>query len=58
MPRGLRGYVGRPLEGSRYSVFAAVPEPTAGGPSPALGICLVARADGQWMDHPARGSGE
>ena len=54
-------YVGRALDGSRYITFPVVPDTDA-----AVGwviggrrtVCVVARADGQWMDHPARGSGE
>jgi hypothetical protein len=53
-----RLYVGRELTGSRYITFAALPEPVSPPPEPGLGFCLVARADGNWMDHPARGSGE
>jgi hypothetical protein len=55
------GYVGHALDGSRYATFPVVPD--AGGAAAWLNdgrrtICLVARADGQWMDHPARASGE
>lgn len=52
------GYVGRALDGSAFVTFAAVPEApdwVAGGRRT---ICLIARNDGTWMDHPARGSGE
>lgn len=52
------GYVGHALEGSAYVTFPVVPEAPewiAGGRQT---ICLVARNDGTWMDHPARGSGE
>lgn len=51
-------YVGHDLAGSAYGTFAAVPEAPqwiAGGRRT---ICLVARNDGIWMDHPARGSGQ
>ena len=54
-------YVGRPLDESRYVTFPVVPGVDgaaawiAGGRRTA---CLVARADCQWMDHPARESGE
>lgn len=54
-------YVGRPLADSRYLTFPAVPD-IEGGPSWLEGqrrtVCLVARRDGAWMDHPAHGSGE
>ena len=52
------GYVGRPEAGSIYETFAALPDEAAilGGAQPA--ICLIARRDGQWMSHPARGSDE
>lgn len=53
-----RAYVGRPLEGSRYVTFPAVPTAEARAAGASSAICLVARTDGQWMDHPARGSGE
>jgi hypothetical protein len=52
------GYVGHALEGSSFVTFPAVPEAPewlAGGRRT---ICLVARNDGSWMDHAARGSGE
>ena len=48
-------YVGRPLAGSIYETFAALPA-TFGNVADA--VCLVARRDGQWMTHPARGSAE
>jgi hypothetical protein len=51
-------YVGRALDGSRYVTFAAVPTAEAQAAGAKQAICLVARADGQWMDHAARGSGE
>jgi hypothetical protein len=52
-------YVHHPLAGSTYVTFAVIP--TAGQlatGSPQLGLCLVARADGQWLTTPARNSGE
>lgn len=52
------GYVGHSLDGSAFVTFPAVPEAPewiAGGRRT---ICLVARNDGTWMDHPARSSGE
>lgn len=54
-------YVGRPLDGSRYVTFPVVPGADGAAAWITGGrrtVCLVARADGQWMDHPARGSGE
>jgi hypothetical protein len=51
-------YVGKDAVTSLYETFAVVP----GGDQFAAGltdaICLVARRDGQWMTHAARGSGE
>jgi hypothetical protein len=52
------GFVGRALEGSRYVTFAVNPAAGATGDGKDVGVCLVARADGQWMDHAARGSAE
>ena len=52
------GYVGRALAGSRYVTFPVAPEPVAWLAGGRRTVCLVARADGMWMDHPARGSGE
>jgi hypothetical protein len=52
------GYVRHALEGSRYVTFAAVPTAEAQAAGATNAICLVARSDGSWMDHPARGSGE
>jgi hypothetical protein len=51
-------YVGHALAGSAYVTFPVAPEAstwTAGGRQT---VCLVARGDGAWMDHPARGSGK
>lgn len=50
-------YVGRPPTGSIYTTFAAIPAAGAGNAGQ-LVVCLVARADGAWMDHAARASGE
>jgi hypothetical protein len=51
-------YVGHAPGSSLYETYAVVP----GAPQWDAGIhravCLIARADGQWMDRPARGSGE
>jgi hypothetical protein len=52
------GYVGRPATESVYVTLAALPSPAAQAGGATRAICLVARADGQWMDHPARNSGE
>jgi hypothetical protein len=52
------GYVGHPLAGSRYVTFPVAPEPQAWLDGGRKTVCLVARADGGWMDHPARGSAE
>ena len=52
------GYVGHALDGSRYTTFPVLPTGTQQSAGAQAGFCLIARADGQWMDHPARGSGE
>jgi hypothetical protein len=52
------GYVGHSLDGSAFATFPAVPEAPEWIASGRRTICLVARRDGTWMDHPARGSGE
>lgn len=52
------GYVGHSLDGSIYETFAAVPTPNEIAAGADGAICLVARRDGQWLTHPARGSGE
>ncbi len=52
------GYVGHALAGSRFMTFPVAPDAAdwiAGGQQT---TCLVARVDGQWMGHPARGSAE
>lgn len=51
-------YVGHEPAGSIYAAFPALPDDGAQAAGQHVGVCLVARADGQWMDHPARGSGE
>jgi hypothetical protein len=51
-------FVGHALDGSRYITLAAVPTAEAQAAGAKQAICLVARDDGQWMDHAARGSGE
>jgi hypothetical protein len=51
-------YVGHPIDGSRYTTFPVLPDDAAQAAGASIGLCLVARADGQWMDHAARGSGE
>lgn len=51
-------YVGHALAGSRYVTFPVAPEPEAWAGEGRRTVCLVARRDGQWMDHPARASGE
>ncbi len=52
------GYVGAPFAGSRYTTYPVVPELVEWLESGRRTICLVARVDGQWMDRPARASGE
>lgn len=51
-------YVGRTLDGSLYTTFAAVPTADDWATGIRRVVCLVARADGQWMMHAARGSRE
>jgi hypothetical protein len=41
-----------------YETFAVVPDEARWDAGFHRAICIVARADGQWMTHPARGSGE
>jgi len=51
-------YIGHSLAGSAYVTFAAVPsaDDVAAGRDRVL--CLIGRADGQWMTSPARDSGQ
>jgi hypothetical protein len=49
-------YVGHPLSGSAFVTFAVIPTVAQLTAGPQLAMCLVARADGQWMTSPARGS--
>jgi hypothetical protein len=51
-------YVGRARSGSIYETFAAAPDAAAQAAGANRAFCLIARIDGQWMDHPARGSRE
>ena len=51
-------FVHHPLTGSAYVTFAVVPTSSQLATGPKLGICLVARADGQWLTSPAKNSGE
>lgn len=52
-------YVHHALAGSTYVTFAVIPTAEQlAGTSPHLGLCLVARADGQWLTTPAKNSGE
>lgn len=59
--QAFEGYIGRSRAESRYVTFPVVPG-IEGAEAWLDGgrrtVCLVARADGVWMDHPARGSGE
>lgn len=41
-----------------YETFAVVPGPAQWDAGIHQAVCLVARLDGQWMTHSARGSGE
>ena len=51
-------YVGRALGSSMYETYAVVPGTTQWDAGIHRAVCLVARADGQWMSHAARGSDE
>jgi hypothetical protein len=51
-------YVGYALDGSIYETFAARPTQAQQAAGLSVGVCLVARRDGQWMMSPARGSGQ
>lgn len=51
-------FVHHPLAGSAYVTFAVVPTTDQLATGPRLGLCLVARADGQWLTSPAKNSGE
>ncbi|MEW5990161.1 MAG: hypothetical protein AB1736_02295 [Chloroflexota bacterium] len=51
-------YVGLDLASSMYETFAVVPDDAHWAAGFHRAICLVARADGEWMSHPARDSGE
>ena len=59
--QAFEAYVRRSLGESRYVTFPVVPGADGAAAWVRGGqrtVCLVARADGQWMDQPARGSGE
>jgi len=51
-------YIHHPLAGSAYVTFAVIPTPDQLATGPRLGLCLVARADGQWLTSPAKNSAE
>ena len=51
------GYIAHPLAGSEYVTFAVIPSAAQLETGPQLALCLVARADGQWMTGPAKNSG-
>jgi len=51
-------FIQHPLAGSAYVTFAVVPTTDQLATGPRLGLCLVARADGQWLTSPAKNSGE
>ena len=53
-----RGFVGHDLAGSEFVTFAAVPTEAQFVAGSDRGVCLVARADGQWMLTLARDSGQ
>ncbi len=51
-------FVAHGIAGSQFATFAAVPTPDQWDSGERTAVCLVARADGQWMTTPARGSGD
>ncbi len=51
-------FVHHPLAGSAYITFAVVPTSEQLATGSKLGLCLVARTDGQWLTSPAKNSGE
>lgn len=53
-----RGFLGHDLAGSTYVTFATVPTEAQYLAGSDRGVCLVARADGQWMLSLARNSGQ
>lgn len=53
-----RGFTGDDPAGSAYVTFAAVPTEAQYLAGSDRGVCLVARADGQWMLTLARNSGQ
>jgi hypothetical protein len=52
------GYVDRPLDGSRLATTVAVPGPNAWADGARRGVCLVFNADGSFLGHHVRDSGE
>lgn len=56
--RAFGTYVGSTVTVTSFVTFAATPTVEQWDAGIHRLICLVARRDGQWMDHPARGSGE
>jgi hypothetical protein len=50
-------YVGHPVEGSGFAITVGVPNETQWKRGARTGVCLLARADGEFMAQPARGSG-
>jgi Septum formation len=50
-------YVGHPLEDSELDLVVAVPDEAAWNAPIRVGVCLVARRDGDFLAAPARGSG-
>ena len=52
-----QAYVGRPVEGSAFDLVIAVPPEEAWTNGIRRGACLVGRADGEFMEQHARGSG-
>ena len=51
-------YVGRPADGSAFVAFVVVPDDIRWDAGSRTVACLLQRADGRYLDRPARGSGE
>ena len=51
-------YGGRSVDGSALAPVVATPSAEQWDAGVRRAICLIARRDGEWMDHPARDSGE
>ena len=50
-------FIGHPLDGSEFAITVATPTETQWTKGARTGVCLVNRADGEFMTTPAQGSG-